>query len=203
MTQLTAQEQEKVRMAVRNNRRARSLYSTLRRLLKQIRSSHAIVDYPITTEVVKIYEDEMSKKFIEMACSEAEKSTCARRKVGAVLEKDGIVIAKGHNGVPHNMVECTNEAPCFKNNHNIKSGSSVDTDYCRALHGEESAIIDAARKGKSTSGARLFSTHQPCLKCVLQIIAAGIAEVYYKHPYPDNFALSLLRKAGIEARSVD
>jgi dCMP deaminase len=135
---------------------------------------------------------------MRIAHKEAKKSKCARRKVGAVLEKDGDVVGKGHNGVPYDLIECTSEVPCFKVNHDIKSGSFVDQKDCRAMHGEEAAIVSAAKKGKSTVGATLFTTHQPCLGCVLQLIAAGINEVYYEEPYPDGMALTLLKKADIE-----
>lgn len=198
MEKLTSEEKKRIEKAIDSKSEARNLYDRLRYDLKWFDLGHCSEDYPIASETVAIYENEIVRKCMEIAFSEAEKSKCFRKKVGAVLEKDGEVIGKGYNGVPYNLIECTSEGLCFKIKNNIKSGSYVDEKDCRAMHAEEFALLDACRRGKCTAGATLFVTHRPCFGCALRLIAAGVIEVYCKEPYPDELALEVFHKAGVE-----
>ncbi len=78
---------------------------------------------------------------------------------------------------------------------NIPSGTRAE--LCYALHGEQNAIIQAAKLGVSVQGATLYCTYSPCSICGKLIINAGIERVVYKKDYPDEFSLELLEAAGI------
>ena len=71
-------------------------------------------------------------------------------------------------------------------------------ELCMALHAEQNAIVQAAKMGASVDGATIYVTHQPCSICTKFIINAGIKRIVYKEPYPDEFALELIKEAGIE-----
>ena len=70
-------------------------------------------------------------------------------------------------------------------------------ELCYAIHAEQNAIIQAARMGISIQGATLYCTHQPCVICTKMIVNAGIARIVYDEPYPDEFALRILKEAKI------
>ena len=79
---------------------------------------------------------------------------------------------------------------------NIPSGTRQET--CYAVHAEQNAICQAAKMGFQVDGATIYVTHQPCTICTKMIINAGIKKVVYKHGYPDEFSLVLLKEAGVE-----
>lgn len=144
-------------------------------------------------------EDEY-EKFMAMARHVQSKSTCVRGNVGAVITKSGSFISDGYNHVPNDILKCTSTEICFKNENGIKSGTPVDEKDCRALHAEQWAIINAAKSKikENISGATLFCTHHPCIKCALAIVAAEITEVVYENDYPDNLAKNFLQMSGVK-----
>src|SRR6056297_646699 len=89
----------------------------------------------------------------------AERSTCIRRKVGAVIVKEKRVLATGYNGAPTGLKHCS-ETGCLREQNNVPSGERHE--LCRGLHAEQNAIIQAALHGNSISEATLYCTHQPC-----------------------------------------
>ena len=133
--------------------------------------------------------------FIELANLVATRATCLRRQVGTVLVKDKRIIATGYNGAPRKLKHC-GEIGCLRQTQKIPSGQRYE--LCRGVHAEQNAIINAAYYGVSTQDTVMYCTHQPCLICARMIINAGITTVVHQGDFEDNFALDLMKEAGIE-----
>jgi len=125
------------------------------------------------------------------------RSTCLRRKVGAVLIKDKRILTTGYNGVPTGVHHCS-ESECLRDQMNIPSGERHE--LCRGLHAEQNAIIQAALHGVSIKGATIYCTNHPCIICAKMIINSGITTVIYRDEYKDDLAREMLGEAGIEVR---
>ena len=124
----------------------------------------------------------------------SERSTCARRKVGAIAVKNKRILATGYNGAPAGMRDCS-ETGCLREKLGIKSGERHE--LCRGLHAEQNVIIQAAVHGVSLEGGDIYCTHQPCLICSKMLINCGIRNVYYASGYPDKFSEEFLKEAGV------
>jgi dCMP deaminase len=135
--------------------------------------------------------------FMEMAKLISKRSTCLRRKVGALLVKDKRVLATGYNGAPKGLPHCS-EVGCMREKLNIPAGERQE--LCRGLHAEQNCIIQAAVFGVSTKGATLYTTHFPCSICAKMIINAEISEIVYEEDYEDELAKKLLKEANIKLR---
>ena len=122
------------------------------------------------------------------------RSTCSRRKVGAVAVKDKRILATGYNGAPAGTPHCL-EAGCLRQQLGIPSGQRHE--ICRGLHAEQNVIIQAAVHGINIYGATLYCTNQPCALCAKMLINCGIKKIFYAEPYPDELAAAMLREAGI------
>lgn len=125
--------------------------------------------------------------YSEIVGTVAKRATCNRRKVGALLVKNGRIIATGYNGAPSGMSHCLDEGCIILNGHCI-----------RTLHAETSLISYCARNGIATDGSMLVVSTCPCYECAKLIINAGINKVLYLEPYLDNKGFDLLVQAGIE-----
>ncbi len=130
----------------------------------------------------------------------AERSTCTRRAVGAVLVKDKRILSTGYNGAPTGLKHCL-EVGCLRERLGVESGKMHE--LCRGIHAEQNAIIQAAYHGVSVKGAAIFCTNQPCSICARMIINAGIQKIYYQSGYADSLAKELLQEAGIELMQID
>lgn len=107
------------------------------------------------------------------------RSTCIKRKVGAVLVKDSHILSTGYNGAPAGFNHCTPET-CIRKN--LKPGDQPE--LCRGVHAEINCIIQAAIHGTSIKGeTTLYSTTFPCMSCLKLIINAGINRLVYIHGY--------------------
>ena len=135
-----------------------------------------------------------SQYFMDITCLVAERSTCLRRKVGAIAVKDKRILATGYNGAPAGVPHCL-EVGCLRTQLGIPSGQRHE--ICRGLHAEQNVIIQAAVHGISLKGAEIYCTHQPCLICTKMLINCGISKVYYQEAYPDELAAQMIREAGI------
>lgn len=133
--------------------------------------------------------NKFDEKYIQMAEVWATNSYCVRRKVGAILVKDRMIISDGYNGTPSGF-----ENVCEDEN-------GVTKPY--VLHAEANAISKVAKSGNSSEGATLYVTASPCLECAKLIIQAGISRVVYKNPYRLSDGVDLLRRAGIEVEQID
>ncbi|MBY9015363.1 MAG: dCMP deaminase family protein [Candidatus Lokiarchaeota archaeon] len=124
----------------------------------------------------RISKDQYFMKIAEVV---AERSTCIKRKVGAVLVKDSHILSTGYNGSPSGFNHCT-PLTCMRQN--LKSGEKPE--LCRGVHAEINCIIQAAIHGTSIQGnTTLYSTHFPCMSCLKLIINAGIRRLVYKERY--------------------
>ena len=135
--------------------------------------------------------------FMQIAVLVASRSTCLRRHVGAVLVREKQILSTGYNGAPRNLAHCA-EVGCLREKLNIPSGERQE--FCRGLHAEQNAIIQAALHGISTRKAVLYCTHQPCVTCSKMILNAGICRVDFLDEYPDPLAEKMLREGGIAIR---
>ncbi len=132
--------------------------------------------------------------FMQIAELVAKRSTCLRRKVGAILVRDKRILCTGYNGPPRGLAHC-NEVGCLREKWNIPSGQRQE--ICRGLHAEQNAIIQAALYGINIKDSVLYCTHQPCITCSKMIINAGIKKIIFKGEYPDSLAQDVLKEAGV------
>ena len=138
--------------------------------------------------------------FMDITHLVAERSTCRRRKVGAMAVKNRRILATGYNGAPRNMKDCL-EIGCLREKMEVPSGERHE--LCRGLHAEQNVLVQAAVHGVSIEGAEIYCTHQPCLICTKLLINCGILKVYYATAYPDSMAENLFREAGIGLEQLD
>ena len=138
--------------------------------------------------------------FMTLANEVATRTTCMRRAVGAVIVKDRRILATGYNGVPTGLTHCS-ETGCLREQLGVPSGQRHE--ICRGLHAEQNAIIQAARYGINIAGATIYVNTQPCVVCAKMLINAGIDEIVYQNPYPDELAMSMLEEAGMKLRVFD
>jgi dCMP deaminase len=124
--------------------------------------------------------------FMQIAFTVAERSTCNRAQVGAVLVRDRRILTTGYNGAPSGLPHCEEIG------HLIIDGHCV-----RTLHAEQNAIIQGALHGISIAGATAYVTHQPCLTCAKMLINSGIQRVVYAGNYPDLNSRDFLQTAGV------
>ena len=132
--------------------------------------------------------EKFDHSYLEMAQIWAQNSYCKRRKVGALLVKDRMIISDGYNGTPSGF-------------ENICEEDGVTKPY--VLHAEANAITKVAKSGNSSEGATLYVTASPCLECSKLIIQSGIKRVVYRDEYRITDGIDLLRRAGIEVEKVD
>lgn len=137
--------------------------------------------------------------FMSIVREVATRSTCRRRKVGAILVKDKRIIATGYNGGPTGLAHCL-EIGCLREQLGIPSGQQHE--LCRGVHAEQNAIIQAARYGVHTDGSVLYCTTQPCVQCTKMLLNAGVSEIVFSEGYPDGLALQLLEESGITVRKL-
>ena len=127
---------------------------------------------------------ELDKRYMRMATIWAENSYCVRRKVGALIVKDKMIISDGYNGTPAGFENiCENDEGFTK-------------PY--VLHAEANAITKIARSNNNSNGATLYVTTSPCIECAKLIIQAGIVRVVYGEEYHIMDGIDLLKRAGVE-----
>lgn len=133
--------------------------------------------------------------FMDIAIVVSRRSTCLRRRVGAIVVKERRVLTTGYNGSPAGLAHCA-DVGCERDRLGVPAGQRHE--LCRGLHAEQNAIIQAAVHGVSIRGGTLYSTDYPCSLCAKVIVNAGIRRVVYRGTYPDNLATAILAEAGIE-----
>ena len=114
----------------------------------------------------------------------AENSYCKRRKVGALVVKDKMIISDGYNGTPSGFDNVCED--------------SRDLTFPYVLHAEANAITKLARSSNNSDGSTLYVTASPCIECAKLIIQAGIKRVVYAEKYRLEDGIALLQRAGIE-----
>lgn len=129
-------------------------------------------------------EQLFDRRYMQMARIWAENSYCVRRKVGAILVKEKMIISDGFNGTPSGFPNvCEDE-------NNVS--------YPYVLHAEANAITKVARSNNSSDGATLYVTAAPCIECAKLIIQSGIRKVIYGEKYRLTDGIDLLERVGIE-----
>ena len=128
--------------------------------------------------------EKFDKRYMQMAAIWAGNSYCERRKVGALIVKNKMIISDGYNGTPTGF-----ENVCEDEN-------NVSKPY--VLHAEANAITKIARSHNSSDGSTLYVTASPCIECAKLIIQSGIRRVVYGEKYRLTDGIELLERAGIE-----
>ena len=131
----------------------------------------------------------LDRRYLRMSRIWAENSYCQRRKVGALVVKDKMIISDGYNGTPSGF-----ENVCEDEN-------NVTKPY--VLHAEANAITKLARSSNNSDGSTLYVTASPCIECAKLIIQAGIKRVVYGEQYRLDDGIRLLERAGIEVQFID
>ncbi len=160
------------------------------------------------------------------AYTSGRRSKCIKRKVGAVIaDKYDRIISSGFNGVPRTLQECiTMKGECYRDIERERLAKelcgelqleSEDTavelvkgkikllEKCRALHGEENAIMNLVGRGVDLTDSTIYVTTYPCNLCANKIVQAGIKKVVYFEPYPVEEAKEILKKGGVETESFE
>jgi dCMP deaminase len=132
--------------------------------------------------------------FLDIAELVSRRSTCRRRRVGAVLVKERRILATGYNGAPTGLRHCL-DLGCLREQNNVPSGERHE--LCRGLHAEQNSIIQAALHGVSVREATLYCTNHPCVICAKMIINAGVAKVIFREGYSDQLSEEMLQEAGV------
>lgn len=126
----------------------------------------------------------LDRRYLRMARIWSENSYCTRRKVGAILVKDKMIISDGFNGTPSGFPNV------------CESEDGVTLPY--VLHAEANAITKVARSNNSSEGSTLYVSTSPCMECSKLIIQAGIKRVVFSDLYRITDGIDLLKSAGIE-----
>lgn len=129
------------------------------------------------------------KAYLRIAKEWGQLSYCQRKKVGAIIVRDKMIISDGYNGTPSGFENC-----CEDEENNTK---------WYVLHAEANAILKVARSTQSCEGATLYITLSPCKDCSKLIHQSGITRVVYHQEYKDNSGLEFLRKAGVELQLIE
>lgn len=160
----------------------------------------------------RISRDQM---FVGICRVVAERSTCLRSQVGAIIVKDGRVVSMGYNGPVSGMPACIQKPPLWDEvMDNFPGDGSLGLELqekrgkmqervcmgpgcTRSCHAETNAIAFAARSGVAVEGCTLYCTMSPCINCAKVIVNSGIKEVKYLHQYRDPSGVDLMLRAGL------
>ncbi|HPV66435.1 MAG TPA: deaminase [archaeon] len=130
---------------------------------------------------------------------EEKKSLCLRKKIGAVVVKNGRIIGSGYNGNSPSIPPCS-VIGCAKDHFKFRPGQR--NELCTGMCAEQRAMIDAIKKGYDLKGAELYSTYSPCVSCVRYMIEFGIKKVFYKIDYRDAFSRQIQKLGKIEREKI-
>ena len=139
--------------------------------------------------------------FLTITRQVAERSTCTRAKVGAVIVRDKSILATGYNGAPAGMPHCT-DVGCLVYKSQTPDGE-VEENCFRTIHAEINAIAQAARNGSGIRDASIYITHSPCIHCLKVLVNTGIKHIYYEKPYKLHTLEDLLRHSEVTLEHVD
>jgi dCMP deaminase len=133
--------------------------------------------------------------FLKLALLVAERSTCRRHHVGAVIVKDKRILTTGYNGAPSGAKDCL-ELGCLRDELKIPSGTRHE--ICRAIHAEQNALIQASVYGVKIEDAIIYCTHSPCILCAKMIANAKIKKFITCGDYADKSFKPLFKELKIE-----
>ena len=129
------------------------------------------------------------RAYLRMALTWADLSHCTRKKVGAIIVKNGAIISDGYNGTPAGFDNCC-------------ENSDGDTHWF-VLHAEANAILKVAKSTNNCLGSTLYLTLSPCCECSKLILQAGIERVVFLNSYRDTRGIDFLREAGIDVLQLE
>jgi len=129
-------------------------------------------------------QNKYDRAYLRIAREWGQLSYCKRKKVGAIIVKDRMIISDGYNGTPSGFENCCEDE------------QGLTSWY--VLHAEANAILKVARSTQSCEGATLYITMSPCKDCSKLIHQAGITRVVYLEGYKDNSGIDFLLKAGVD-----
>jgi len=159
---------------------------------------HGILNKLFTKVLMNRPRPSWDEYFMKIAKVVGSRSNCMKRKVAALIVKDGRIISTGYNGTPRGVKNC-NEGGCPRCNSFKPSGQGLSECYCS--HAEENAIVQASYHGISIKDAILYTTFSPCLLCTKMIINSGLKEVVFNMAYPlGEDSIALLKEAKIKVR---
>ena len=130
-----------------------------------------------------IKRNKYDKAYLRIAKEWGLLSYCKRKKVGAIIVKDRMIISDGYNGTPSGFENCCED--------------EEGVTRWDVLHAEANAILKVARSTQSCEGATLYITLSPCKECSKLIHQSGIKRVVYNNGYRDDSGIAFLKKAGV------
>ena len=133
--------------------------------------------------------------FLNITRQVAERSTCPRAQVGAVIVRDRSLLASGYNGAPSGLPHCS-EVGCLVYESRNPDGEIEENCY-RTIHAEINAIAQAAKHGVSIRDADIYVTHTPCVHCLKVLVNTGITRVFYDRVYKLETVRHLLEAADV------
>lgn len=132
----------------------------------------------------KLKQERYDKAYLRMAKTWADLSHCSRKKVGAIIVKNDMIISDGYNGTPAGFDNCCE--------------TDQGETHWYVLHAEANAILKVAKSTNNSAGATLYQTLSPCKDCSKLILQAGIKRVVFIDNYKDTSGIDFLKNAGIE-----
>lgn len=139
--------------------------------------------------------------FMTITRQVAERSTCTRAKVGALIARDKNILASGYNGSPAGMPHCT-DVGCLVYSSTTPTGE-LEENCFRTIHAEINAIAQAAKNGASIRDADIYITHTPCIHCFKVLINTGVRRIFYERVYKLHTLEEMLRHTSVELRRVE
>ena len=139
--------------------------------------------------------------FMTITRQVAERSTCTRAKVGAVIVRDKNILATGYNGAPAGLPHCT-DVGCLVYASRTPAGETEENCF-RTIHAEINAIAQAAKNGASIRDADIYITHTPCIHCLKVLINTGIRRIFYEHEYKRHTLGEVLRYTEVQLERVE
>ncbi len=138
--------------------------------------------------------------FMTITRQVAERSTCNRAKVGAVIVRDKNILATGYNGAPAGMPHCI-DVGCLIYQSKTPDGDTEENCF-RTIHAEINAIAQAAKNGSTIKDASIYITHTPCIHCLKVLVNTGIKNIYYEKTYKLHTLEEILRTTKVHLESV-
>ena len=138
--------------------------------------------------------------FLTITRQVAERSTCTRAKVGAVIVRDRSILATGYNGSPAGMPHCL-DVGCLVYRSQNPNGETEENCF-RTIHAEINAIAQAARNGSAIRDATAYITHSPCFHCLKTLVNTGIRTIFYEKPYKLHSLEEIIRHAEVTIQQV-
>jgi dCMP deaminase len=139
--------------------------------------------------------------FLTITRQVAERSTCTRAKVGAVIVRDKNILATGYNGSPAGLPHCT-DVGCLIYTSRTPTGE-VEENCFRTIHAEINAIAQAAKNGAAIRDADIYITHTPCIHCFKVLVNTGIKRIFYEREYKRQTLDDLLPYTDVTLQRVD